>query len=117
MWSGVHAAAEAHDHPHRTARDYVVEVQRMMISETTPVEDRVKVGVLSEDPAHLDADLGLQGLDGVCGAYVVDRDRLTGERLDEDLYATVEATEVGWKDSARLGGSKTALHAARLDTS
>ena len=91
MWSGVHAAAEAHDHPHRTARDYVVEAQRMMISETTPVEDRVKVGVLSEDPVHLDADLGLQGLDGDCGAYVVDSDSLARERLDEDLHATARS--------------------------
>ena len=85
MWSGVHAAAEAHDHPHRAARDNVVEVQRMMISNSVAAEDHVEVRVLREDEVQLEADLQLQLKDDVPAVDVVDGDSFARERLDEGL--------------------------------
>ena len=88
MLSGIHAAAQPHDHPHRAARDYIVGVQCTMISKTMSPEDHIEVRVLREYEVQLEADDLLQLKDDAHAVNVINNDSLARERLDEDLHAT-----------------------------
>ena len=94
-------AAQAHDHEDRAVGSDVVAVQVVAVVQPPAAKGKIELRLVCEVDVQLSPDLGLQGVDRVSQANVVDHNRLARERLDEDLCAATEATKGRWQHSTR----------------